>query len=290
MSTLLQVLNKFRWFLTALLGLTVLALGQASAQAQSTLEKIQEQGYIRIGFANEAPYAYATSSGQLTGESPTVFKHVMSELGVNEVDGVLTEWGALIPGLKAGRFDAIVASMYVTPARCEQIVFANPTYGIGEAFVVKTGNPDSINNYADAVENDLNIAFVAGTAEIEHAKLAGLDRSQRLIVPDFASAIAAVKSNRASAAALTSLTAADLASKDSGIERAEPFTFSHDGKLYKGEGAFGFRLTDTALRDAVNEKLDAFIGSPAHLEMVAPFGFDVSNLPEKTAQQLCAGQ
>ena len=290
MDSFSPLLSKFRWSLTALCGLTLFALGQGQAQAQTTLEKIQEQGYIRIGFANEAPYAYATSSGQLTGESPSVFKHVMSELGVDEVDGVLTEWGALIPGLKAGRFDAIVASMYVTPARCEQIIFANPTYGIGEAFVVKAGNPDDINNYADAVENDLTIAFVAGTAEIEHAELAGLDRGQRLIVPDFASAIAAVKANRASAAALTSLTAADLASKDSAIERAKPFTFSHDGKLYKGEGAFGFRLADTDLRDAVNEQLDSFIGTPAHLAMVEPFGFDESNLPEKTAQQLCAGE
>jgi polar amino acid transport system substrate-binding protein len=260
------------------------------ALAQNTLEKIQEQGFIRVGFANEAPYSYATSSGQLTGESPTVFAHIMKQLGVDEVDGVLTEWGALIPGLKAGRFDAIVASMYITPTRCKQIIFANPTYGIGEAFVVKTDNPDGINNYADAIAKDKKIAFVAGTAEIDHAKMAGMSRDQRLVVPDFAAAVAAVKSGRASAAAFTSLTAADLAGKDDSIERATPFTFEHDGKVYKGEGSFGFRKEDTALRDAVNEQLATFIGTPTHLEMVQSFGFDASNLPEKTAAQHCAGQ
>lgn len=261
-----------------------------AAIAQDTLEKAREQGFIRVGFANEAPYSYATSSGQLTGESPTVFKHVMKQLGVDEVDGVLTEWGALIPGLKAGRFDAIVASMYITPTRCQQIIFANPTYGIGEAFVVKNGNPDGINTYADAINKDKKIAFVAGTAEIDHAKMAGMSRSQRLVVPDFAAAVAAVKSGRASAAAFTSLTAADLASKDDTIERAQPFTFEHEGKVYKGEGSFGFRTEDTALRDAVNEQLAAFIGTPEHLDMVEVFGFDESNLPEKTAAQHCAGK
>lgn len=271
------------------LGAVMLA-GSSLAQAQSTLEKIREQGFIRVGFANEAPYAYADSSGKFTGESPTVFRHVMKELGVDEVDAVLTEWGALIPGLKAGRFDAIVASMYITPTRCKQIIFTNPTYGVGEAFVVPQGNPDGINTYRDAIEKNKKIAFVAGTAEVEHARMAGMSRDQMLVVPDFAASIAAVKSGRVSAGAFTSLTAKDLADKDQSIDRAKPFTFEHDGKSYRGEGSFGFRPEDTSLRDAINEKLATYIGTPQHLEAIAVFGFDQANLPEKTAAQLCAGQ
>ena len=217
-------LSLSRRLATAVIGATAL-LGSGLAAAETTLERVQKQGFIRVGFANEAPYAFATPDGKLNGESPAVFRHVMKQLGVNEVDGVLTEWGALIPGLKAGRFDAIVASMYITPKRCEQILFANPTYGIGEAFVVKKGNPDGIKTYDDAAKKDLKIAFVAGTAEIEHARLAGMKRSQEVTVPNFAAAVATVKAGRASAAAFTSLTAKDLASKDEAIERAEPFTF-----------------------------------------------------------------
>jgi len=285
----MQPQPPLRRTLLGLLGAAVLATS-GLASAQTTLEKIREQGFIRVGFANEAPYSYANASGQLTGESPTVFKHVMQKLGVKEVDGVLTEWGALIPGLKAGRFDAIVASMYITPKRCEQIVFAEPTYGVGEALVVKAGNPDGVSNYADAVSKGKNIAFVAGTAEIEHGKLAGMKREQQMVVPDFAAAVAAVKAGRASAAAFTSLTAKDLAGKDDGLERAQPFTFTHGGKIYTGEGSFGFRPEDTSLRDAVNAELAKFIGTPEHLAMTAEFGFDKSNLPEKTAAQHCAGE
>ncbi|AWB35689.1 ectoine/hydroxyectoine ABC transporter substrate-binding protein EhuB [Orrella marina] len=270
------------------MGLAMLA-GSGLAYAQNTLDKVREQGFIRVGFANEAPYAYADSSGKFTGESPTVFRHVMKELGVDEVDAVLTEWGALIPGLRAGRFDAIVASMYITPTRCKQVIFANPTYGVGEAFVVKTDNPDGINTYQDAVEKNKKIAFIAGTAEVEHARMAGMSRDQMLIVPDFAAAIAAVKSGRASAGAFTAMTAKDLAEKDDAVMRAKPFTFEHDGKSYRGEGSFGFRPEDTALRDAVNEKLEAYLGTPEHLEAIAVFGFDESNMPEMTAEQHCAG-
>ena len=61
--------------------------------------------------------------------------------------------------------------------------------------------------------------------------------------------------------------------------------------MYKRqEGSFGFRKEDTALRDAVNAKLKDFIGSPEHLAMVEPYGFDQSNLPQLTAAQHCAGE
>src|SRR3546814_9279233 len=63
------------------------------ALAQSTLDEAREAGFIRIGFANEAPYGYATPDGKLTGEAPEVAKAVLAKMGIPEVDGVLTEFG-----------------------------------------------------------------------------------------------------------------------------------------------------------------------------------------------------
>src|SRR3546814_1080159 len=111
--------------------------GATVAHAETTLEKAKAAGFIRVGFANEAPYGYATPDGKLTGESPEVVKAVLKKMGIAEVDGVLTEFGALIPGLKAGRFDIIAAGLFVNPKRCEQIQFSEQTYGIGQAFLVK---------------------------------------------------------------------------------------------------------------------------------------------------------
>ncbi len=55
---------------------------------------------------------------------------------------MLTEFGSLIPGLQAGRFDIIAAGMFVNPKRCEQVQFSEPTYGIGQAFLVAEGQPE----------------------------------------------------------------------------------------------------------------------------------------------------
>src|SRR5687767_7474356 len=133
--------------------LFALAVGAAAittafaAQAQTTLERAKEDGFIRVGFANEAPFGYATPDGKLTGESPEVVRAVLAKMGIDQVDGVLTEFGSLIPGLQAGRFDIIAAGMFVNPKRCEQVQFSEPTYGIGQAFLVAAGNPKEIADY-----------------------------------------------------------------------------------------------------------------------------------------------
>src|SRR5437762_12766307 len=114
----------------ALLGAAVAA--SATASAETTLERAKKQGFIRVGFANEAPFAYATPDGKLTGEAPEIAKVILKKMGIPEVDGVLTEFGSLIPGVKAHRFDVIAAGMFINPKRCQEIAFSEPSYGIGE--------------------------------------------------------------------------------------------------------------------------------------------------------------
>lgn len=99
--------------------------GGNDAEQMNTLEKIKEQGYVTVGFANEQPYAYATPDGQLTGLNVEIAREVFNNMGVEELNPVLTEFGSLIPGLKAERFDVITAGMYITPERAEEADFAD---------------------------------------------------------------------------------------------------------------------------------------------------------------------
>src|SRR5262245_11026843 len=140
----MRMTSMGRRALIGLVGGLVTATTFGAAHAQSTFEKAKQDGYIRVGFANEAPFGFATPDGKLTGESPEVVKAVLAKIGISQVDGVLTEFGSLIPGLQAGRFDIIAAGMFINPKRCEQIQFSEPSYGIGQAFLVKKGNPKNI--------------------------------------------------------------------------------------------------------------------------------------------------
>jgi polar amino acid transport system substrate-binding protein len=259
------------------------------ARAETTLERAKSEGYIRVGFANEAPFGYATPDGKLTGESPEVVKAVLAKMGITQVDGVLTEFGSLIPGLQAGRFDIIAAGMFVNPKRCEQVQFSEPTYGIGQAFLVPAGNPKGVADYGSIAGNpDLKLAVMAGAVEAGYAKDSGVAEGQLVILPDQSSLVKAVQAGRADAAALTALSIADMASKNEGVESTKPFG-TVAGKSVVGHGAVAFRKDDTDLYEAFNAELKKFIGSEEHLALVTPIGFGKDYLPTKTTAELCAG-
>ncbi|CAK7259636.1 ectoine/hydroxyectoine ABC transporter substrate-binding protein EhuB [Shinella sp. YE25] len=271
----------------------VLAFAAASVAgpslAETTLEKAKAAGYIRIGFANEAPFGFATPDGKLTGEAPEVAKAVLAKMGIPEVDGVLTEFGSLIPGLKAGRFDIIAAGMFINPKRCAEIGFSEPSYGIGQAMLVPAGNAKKIADYSSFADNkDLKLAVMAGAVEAGYARDAGVAEEQIVTLPDQSSLVAAVQSGRADGAALTALSIADMAKKAEGVESTTPFG-EVAGKSVKGHGGFGFRKEDTDLQEAFNKELAAFLGSPEHLALVEPLGFGKDYLPNKTTAELCQG-
>jgi polar amino acid transport system substrate-binding protein len=259
---------------------------------ESALERVQRRGVARLGFANEAPFAYRDSkSGKLTGEAPEVGRRVMAALGVGKVEGVLTEFGALIPGLKAGRFDLIAAGMYVTPERCKQVLFSEPSYCVREALVVARGNPLALHGYPDVVQKGATLGVVAGTAELGYAKAAGLPEQRLSVFPDAPSALEGLRSGRVQAFAATILTASDLLQKSAGhaLEIAEPFAQpAIDGKPALGCGAFAFRKGDEALRDAFDRELAVLLASDAHLGLVASFGFGpITRVNGTTRKQLC---
>lgn len=286
---MLKSIKSRRAVLAAVAALSLCGLA-STALAQTTLEKAKADGYIRVGFANEAPFGFATPDGKLTGEAPEVAKAVLAKMGIKQVDGVLTEFGSLIPGLKAGRFDMIAAGMFINPKRCQQIAFSEPSYGIGQAMLVTKGNPKGVKDYSSFKDNaDLKLAVMAGAVENGYAKDAGVPAGQIVSLPDQSSLVAAVQAGRADGAALTALSIADMAKKADGVESTAPFG-EVAGKSVKGHGGFGFRKEDTDLLTAFNAELAKFIGSPEHIALVEPLGFGKDYLPNKTTAQLCAGE
>lgn len=258
----------------------------AGAHAATTLETVKQNSTVRIGYANESPFAYTETDGKVTGESPEIAKIIFARMGINKVDGVLTEWGSLIPGLRAGRFDVIAAGMYITPARCKQVIFTDPQYQLPDALLVAKGNPKQLHSYEDVAKNpDVKLAIMAGTVNLQYARDAGVKDSQILQVPDTTAQLQAVRAGRADAAVGTQLTMKGLAGK--GGEKVEAMTEFKDDPSHIGYGALAFRPEDKDLRDAVNAELKKWLGSEDHLKTVAPFGFDKDNITTKTAAELC---
>lgn len=290
-----NILLKLRILLIALSVSALFACGNSEQETanKNALERIQSTGVVRVGYANEAPYAYLdNTTGKVTGEAPEILRVIMQRLGVTQVEAVLTEFGSLIPGLKAGRFDVIAAGMYITPTRCREISFSEPTYGIGEAFLVRAGNPLGLHSYKDIANHpEARIGVVAGTVERAYARATGISDTRIAVLPDNPSAVSALQAGRIDVFAGTALTVQDLLTKMRGneLERATPFSDPIiEGKKIRGYGAFGFRKEEQALRVAFNKHLKTFIGSVEHRSLVQPFGFTQAELPGSvSAEKLC---
>jgi len=263
----------------------------STEETETTLAKAKRDGFITVGFANEMPYAYATPDGKLTGASVEVARTILSNLGIEQMDGVLTEFGSLIPGLQAKRFDLITAGMFITKERAEQVDFANPEYSIGEAIAVKKGNPLDLHSYEDIKNNaDAKIAVMVGAIEVQYLESVGVPNSQVVTVPDQPSAISALQSGRVDAITMTgpSLQAVLDSAKDEEIERVMDFEQPViDGESVRGYGGAVFRQDDDEFREAFNAELKKLQESGELLDILVSFGFTEQELPgDMTTEEL----
>lgn len=97
----------------AALGIAAMAILSfaGSTSARSLLDKIKNGETIRIGFSNEIPWAYPGEKNKPLGFVNAMTLDILKRLGTTNVEPVVTEWGSLIPGLQAGRFDIITGGM-----------------------------------------------------------------------------------------------------------------------------------------------------------------------------------
>ncbi|MEU5663050.1 ectoine/hydroxyectoine ABC transporter substrate-binding protein EhuB [Streptomyces longwoodensis] len=261
----------------------------ASTGGGELLDRLRAQGVARLGIAGEIPFGYIDRDGELTGEAPELARVVFRRLGVDRVQPVPTEFGSLIPGLNSQQFDVVAAGMYVTPDRCEQVIFADPDYQMKDAFVVRKGNPKGLRGYRDVVREKARCATGTGYAQIQHAVAAGYRESDLLIVPDQVAGLNAVEAGRVDVFAATAVTARSVVRSSRTAEATAPFAPLVDGKPQVDGGAFAFRRTETRLRDAFDAELRKLRESGELLRVLRPFGFTEAEMTDLTAKELCGG-
>ncbi|RCV49634.1 ectoine/hydroxyectoine ABC transporter substrate-binding protein EhuB [Marinitenerispora sediminis] len=276
----------------ALLGPTLLS-SCSRVGTGNTFDRIREQGYINVGFANEAPYGFTDlATGQLTGEAPELARAVFRELGVPEVRGTQVQFGGLIPGLLGGQFDMVAAGMSITPDRCAQVAFTDPDFLSRTAFLVPEGNPERIERFTAFTENpDLVLCVLNATVEQEMALAQGVPAEQIQTAPDTPSAYELLQTGRIDAVALTSISLRWMLDQRGGPFEVTDAFFPADpetGEEILGGGGFALRPADRDLVDAFDAQLAEFKDSGRLLEIIEPFGFTEQELPgDLTARQLC---
>lgn len=281
-----------RKFLKSLSMAGAAALGlalAAPAGAQDLLAKARAGETIRLGFANEVPWAYPGDDNKPLGFVNAHALGVLDRMGITNLESVVTDWGGLIPGLKANRFDIITGGMYILGSRCENVNFSEPMGVFGDAFIVAKGNPKEIQTYQDIKDKGAVLATGAGYNIVEVAKREGIADSNVMQVPGPTEILAAVRSGRADAGGVTFFTARNLAKQSGGaVEVTDPAKLPEWTLSWVG---IGFRKSDTAFLEAFNEAQREHLGSDAMLASVAEYGYTRAQLPgDVTAEYACANR
>jgi His/Glu/Gln/Arg/opine family amino acid ABC transporter permease subunit len=105
------------------------------------------------------PFNYYNEGGDLAGFDVDVSREIAKRLK-KELRIVTTEWDGIIAGLLAGKYDAIVASMAITPERKQSVNFSEPYYRSGAQMFVHRDNPNHIYSIDEC--SGLRIAVVLG--------------------------------------------------------------------------------------------------------------------------------
>src|SRR3954463_12907618 len=128
----------------------VIAMAVGSASAEDKVLKIGTEGAY-------PPFNNLTADGKLVGFDIDIAQALCDEMKV-KCEFVTQDWDGIIPALQAGKFDAIVASMSITPERAEKVDFSHKYYNTPSAIAVPKDSPLKGVTKADLAGKNIGVA------------------------------------------------------------------------------------------------------------------------------------
>ncbi|MDP8236891.1 MAG: ABC transporter substrate-binding protein/permease [Candidatus Erginobacter occultus] len=104
------------------------------------------------------PFSFYSPAGELVGFDVDISRAIAGRLG-RESEFVTTEWDGILAGLLAGKYDAIIGSMAVTPERAKKVIFSRPYYLSGAQLFIHRKDRDKIKTIADCRGRNIGVGL-----------------------------------------------------------------------------------------------------------------------------------
>ncbi|WMT91895.1 transporter substrate-binding domain-containing protein [Pelagibacterium sp. H642] len=233
---LLKTLSAFA------LGIGLAVTAQVQAQAQTTLERIVNDGKIRVAIdLSVPPWSYQDEDLQPVGSEVGAAQLLAESLGV-ELEIVSTNGANRIPFLLSGRADIIMSALSITDERKETIDFSIP-YSGATTFIAA---PSSMNIESVEDLHGLRIAVTRGTTNDSDLTAAVPDDVEIVRFEDEATTITAVASNQLDLVAQAQ-TLIDVINERNPGKQLEPKIILRDFRV-----GVGIRKEDQDLREYID--------------------------------------
>lgn len=248
-------------------------------------QRVEQGQPVRLAIANEPPYTQLQPDGGITGAAPDVAKAVLARMGIQNTEGVVTDYNSMIPGLSAGRWDMVTAGLFMDKERCAAVLYSAPVLVSTESFAVPPGNPMNLTSMRAVTGNpDITIAVLGGSYELRAAKALGVPESQLQTYPLAPDALSALSAGRVNAVLLPTLSLQQIKNEQGGDFMVTP---SLDEIPKTGSGA-AFRKSDQDFHSRYNPELEEFKKTPEFAAILEKWGFDPEASRTATTEELCA--
>ena len=243
------------------------------SKAKDTLAAAKEKGVLTVASSNDAPFAFMDAkTNEFTGIDAEIIGEVAKRLGINKVEMKQIPFENLLIELNNNSVDMVTDGMYVKDERKKLAKFTNIWYKEGEAIVIPKNS--KITSKEDLKE--LVLGGQKGTAFLETAQKwqqAGLDKEVKVFGSQ-SELMLAVNTGKIDACITDGAVAGYTLSQDSSLSLKilSPYKAEAAGMI-----AAAVRKNDTALGDAVNEKIDEMKKDGTILKLLKKYGMNDDN-------------
>ncbi|PJF39440.1 MAG: ABC transporter substrate-binding protein [Phototrophicales bacterium] len=219
----------------------------AQSGGQSTLDRVRENGVVRIGIRfDNPPLSYIDEDGNWVGFDVDLANEIAQRLGV-EIEQVRVDETTRISFLQEGQIDLAVASMNHTRSREDAVDFSITYFWDSQTFLVRKGEFDSLDDMFGRV-----VAMNSGSSAIgawqRYVEANGGTPSEIVEFTDKVAAVQALRDGAVDGYAEDGITLAALAAGDDSLvllsEGFNPVQFG-----------IGLPENDSEWRDIINYTL-----------------------------------
>lgn len=247
--------------------ISLLMLGWCCATAVTAAERLQvatEGAY--------PPFSFMNDQGQLAGFDVELAEALCQRLG-KQCEIIAVSWKDLLPGLAAGRYQMIVASMSKTPERQRLAEFTDPYYRTRDIFISRTGA--SINRVTPATVRGKTLATQENTIYASYLHKHYQDFATLRLTDTIPAAFAALAKGEVDLVLSDYLSAFAFMRSEAG-QHLEIIAEQPQTSELVEEACIQVRKGDILFRDAINRALrDLWLDGAYHRINARYFPFDI---------------
>ncbi len=223
--------------------------------ADESWAKVEAKGSFILGFDETfAPMGFKDDSGNYVGFDLEVAKEVASRLGLSEPTLMPINWDSKVLELNAGNIDFIWNGLTITDERKGEMLFSDPYMDNRQIIVVKADS---------AIQSKADLAGKAVAAQADSSAMEAIQGEPDVMnsfgnlveSPDYVEALMELKQGSVDAVVVDETMGSYYISQD---ENPDAYRILDDN-FGEEQYGIGFRLGDVALKDAIQEQLNAMV-------------------------------